>query len=391
MDGLQKGILALIKAGITGESCPLPEDFSLEEAVKPLHRHQLSSLGYQGAVTCGLNRETPTMTVLLHQYFTVLLRSERQQAAIEALFAQLDALQIDYLPLKGTNMKALYPKPELRSMSDADVLIRLEQYPKIQPLADKLGYQQVGESNHEIIWHKPELHLELHKMLIPSYNPDYYAYFGDGWNLARKGEGTRYHMDPEDAYVYQFTHFAKHYRDGGIGVRHVVDLWVFRRSYPELSESRLRSALEKLQLLEFYENISRLTDAWFAGGELDEKLQFMTDYLFDSGSFGKWENHVLAQNVRNRATAGSARGGRILTVTRLLFPNLEAMAGQFSVLKKLPWLLPVFWPVRWVRAVLFRRNNIRTQKRNLQASTADKVDAFEEGLKYVGLEFRFQE
>ena len=35
---------------------------------------------------------------------------------------------IDYLPLKGYNLKKLYPKPELRTMGDADVLIRLADF-----------------------------------------------------------------------------------------------------------------------------------------------------------------------------------------------------------------------------------------------------------------------
>ena len=37
-------------------------------------------------------------------------------------------------------MKALYPAPELRVMGDADVLIRLEQYEKIVPLMEKMGF-----------------------------------------------------------------------------------------------------------------------------------------------------------------------------------------------------------------------------------------------------------
>ncbi len=96
---------------------------------------------------------------------------------------------------------------------------------------NRLGYLPGVESNHEYVWDKKNmLHVELHKMLIPSYNKDYYAYFGDGWRLAKKYDGSEFKMSDEDTFVYIFTHFAKHYRDAGIGIRHITDIYVYLKS-----------------------------------------------------------------------------------------------------------------------------------------------------------------
>ena len=154
-------------------------------------------------------------------------------------------------------MKQRYPKHEFRPMADADILIREEQYEQIRPLMRQLGFYEGVESNHEYIWDSVSLHVELHKRLVPSYNKDYYAYFGDGWRLATGHKGTRFFMTPEDEFIYLFVHLAKHYRDGGVGCRQMVDLWVQRRSFPGLDEDYLRRELRKLHLLEFYDNVHK--------------------------------------------------------------------------------------------------------------------------------------
>ena len=198
-------------------------------------------------------------------------------------------------------------------------------------------------------------------------------------------------MTPEDGFIYLFTHFAKHYRDGGIGCRHVLDLWVYRRSCPDLDEIYIRRELRKLRLLEFYENICRLLEFWFGTGAEDGKTAMISDFIWESGSWGKWESHVLAQEMMNRKAAGSAKGGRLRTLRRMLFPAAKNMAVRYPVLEKMPWLLPVMWPVRWADAALFRRKRVMEKRDELRSATAEKVDGYQQAMHYVGLDFHFED
>ena len=390
MDQIRQGIVLMLKSAVTGEYYPLPEGFSMEAALPIIKKHHLDTLAYHGGVNCGVNEMEPAMLGLLQSSFGQILRSEAQVAAVEALYAAFGEKGIDYMPLKGCNMKARYPKPELRIMGDADILIRTDQYGDVRSLLEERGYTPVVESDHEYVWRSPALLLELHKRLIPSYNKDYYAYFGDGWQLANRREGCRWAMKPEDEWIYLFTHFAKHYRDGGIGCRHVLDLWVYLRGCPGLDMGYVRAELRKLRLLEFHENVCRLLEHWFGGGAEDEITAMMTDFVFNSGSWGEWENHVLAAEVKNRAAAGSVRGGRIRSVCGLLFPGAENMAVRYPFLGKAPWLLPVMWPVRWVDAALFRRERVARKRKALRSATAEKVDGYQWAMNYVGLDFYFE-
>lgn len=291
MNTIQRGILLLLKSAITGEACQLPEDFSLEDALPIINRHVLDTLVYQGASNCGLDVMSPVMLKLLERYCRRMMRSEAQMAAVGRLLAAFEENGIHHMPLKGTNMKARYPKPELRLMADADILIRAEQYDSIRPILESLGYTLFVETAHEYAWKSRDLDLELHHRLSPFQSHEYITFLGDGWHLAKIRKGFRYAMIPEDAFVFQIAHFAKHYLDGGIGCRHTLDLWVYLRCFPDMDEAYIRDRLAELKLLEFYEHVRCLLKMWFEGGAEDDRTALMTDFIFYGHSWKSWLKH----------------------------------------------------------------------------------------------------
>lgn len=389
MNTIQRGILTLLASAIREESLPLPGEFDISQVPEAIAGHHMAPLVYDGAIRCGISKDHPVMQGLFRSYCKGLLQGEGQLQALEKLYAAFDREGISYLPLKGCNMKHLYSRQELRTMGDADILIRVEEYGRIVPILEELGFTFKTESDHELSWTSPQLYLELHKCLIPSYNKDLYGYFGDGWSRTVKGEGSRFHMTPEDDFIFQFTHFAKHYRDGGIGCRYVVDLWVYRRAYPELKEDYLRSELEKLQLLEFYENIMALIGVWFAGAPETPKTEYLTEYIFASGSWGKMESKTLSRAVRDSRHSLLGFSGRLLYLWQTAFPPLGLLKEKYTVLQKAPWLLPVVWLIRPFYKVIFERSSLKKQQANLQELSRENMNRRREMLQYVGLDYRF--
>ena len=308
---------------------------------------------------------------------------------VNRICAAFDEKGIDYLPLKGCRMKRLYPRPELRVMGDADILIRLEQYEKIAPLMAELGFVQGPETDHELVWKSGALYLELHKHLIPSYNLDLYGYFGDGWQRAMRESGGCHVMTAEDEFIYLFTHFAKHFRDGGIGCRHVVDLWVYLRQNPQLDEAYVRAQLGQLQILEFYDNIRRLLAVWFDGAETDEKTELISCLIFDSGSFGRDEIRTLSRAVRDARSGGRHKSGRLVYAWQTAFPDVATLQEKYPVLQKAPWMLPAVWVYRPFYKIFAEPKTLKRQKDNLKALSDGNLDERRQLLRYVGLEYRF--
>lgn len=387
MNVTQQGILALLSSAIQQQPQPLPETFDMEAAYPLIMQHHMVTLAYDGAVRCGISPQLPVMRKLFQGYCRAMMISEGQMGEISRIFQAFEQNGIDYLPLKGCNMKALYPKPELRMMGDADILIRLDQYRRIIPVMESLGFLAASETDHELVWRSPDLYLELHKRLIPSYNRDLHSYFGDGWQQAKKVAGSRWAMTDEDTFIFLFSHFAKHYRDGGIGCRHVVDLWVYLRAHPDLDMTRVAAGLEKLKLLQFYENIRRLIDVWFVGAQPDARSDFITEFIFASGSWGHMEQRVVSVGVRDMHRTGRAAEGRLRYLWRIAFPDLATLRSKYTVLQKAPWLLPVVWLIRPFYKLLFEFGSLARHKRAMENLTQEKIDTRHRMLNYVGLDY----
>ena len=385
----QQAIVTLLKSAVTRQALPLPEGFDLESAYKLVNSHHMGPMIYDGAARCGISKKLPVMQKLFQGYLRAMMKSEKQMQQLERVFDAFEKAGIQYLPLKGCVMKALYPAPELRVMGDADVLIRLEQREQITAIMENLGFTNKGDTDHEFVWVNDGLYLELHKRLIPSYNEDFHIYYGDSWRFAREKTGCRWQMSPGDAFLFQFTHFAKHYRDGGIGCRYVVDLWVYLQKHPEMDEAYLEKELEKLQLLEFYRNIRRLIQCWFEGGKTDEKMDFITDFIFDSGSWGKAESRVASIGVRDSGQNNSTAKSRFKYFMRTAFPDVQTLRGKYTVLKKAPWLLPGVWVVRPFYKVMFERESLARHQKAIQQLRPEQLKTRREMLGYVGLDYHF--
>lgn len=394
MDSMQQGILRMVYSAVSGEVMSLPGDFDLEQALPLIKKHQLGNLIYYGAVNCGMDSKSPVMQELFSITYKSMIVDERQRAELQKLMSAFDANRIHYMPVKGVLMKALYPKPDMRIMGDADILIKLDQYDRIRPLMLELGYVEKLESDHELIWQKPSLYLELHKRLIPSYNYDYAAYYGDGWQLGRPCEDNpcRYEMTDEDQMIYLFTHFAKHYRDGGIGVRHMLDLYLYRKAKPNLDLQYMTRELEKLQLNSFFENIYRTLAVWFDGAQDDELTEQITAFIFRSGAYGAHDTHQIAQGIRDKANeGGSTKQVKRRAWLRLIFLPYGSMCEKYPVLRKAPVLLPIMWVVRWFTALFKNPKNISVQRKRVQLLSEEKLDAWESQMQAVGLGFHFEE
>lgn len=391
MDKLQTGIIGLVKSALTGEAVAIPADFDWNAALKTGKKHQILPMLCEGAANSGIDLPPETAQTLETATAVHLFISQNQLYALDEIYKAFDESGIDYMPLKGAELKRIYPKPELRPMSDADILIRQTQYAQIRPVMAALGYTEVLESDHELVWDKKgALHLELHKRLIPSYNKDYYAYYGDGWRFAQEAGGCRYAMRDEDNYVYLFTHYAKHYRDSGIGIRHMTDLFVFAAAHPQLDGAYVEAELEKLQLLTFYKNTRHTLAVWFDGETPDGMSDLITDRIFASGAYGTAAAHLLSAAVKAAGPDSDKNAVRTSVFLHRLFPPYKAMRGRYKCLKAHPALLPLMWILRFLQAP-FRRGSIRRNVGQAKVTTPENVIAYREALEAVGLKYNFKE
>lgn len=385
MDAQQQGILTLLRSAITGEAMPLPEGFDLDEAYKLIKAHKIAPLAYEGALHCGVPQQHPVMMALFQASCRAIQVNERQMRELGKIYTAFDDAGVDYLPLKGSIMKAMYPRPELRLMGDADILIRQEQYGKIASMMEALGYSTKTGEEHVFVWANDALNLELHVSLFDPRNQQMRDFFGDGWGLAKTQEVTRHVMSPEDAFIFEIAHFTKHYVGAGIGCRHMVDLWVYLRNHPAMNEAYIQTALEKLHMWAFYQHVRRTLAWWFEDAAPDETTELIGEVIFSSGNWGNQRTAEIASAVRKQKTAADSAHGRAMYMVRRVFPTRTTLCRLFPLLDRHPWLLPIVW-LRYIFTKLFAHKlTLRQHMEKMKWLTEEDLKNKWEMLQKVGL------
>ena len=379
MDSLQKDIIGIIKSALTGEKYELSAEFDLANAVNIAKKHGITAMFYYGALNCGVSQAEPLMQELFMYTCKNIAVSTQQMHEISNIFSAFDKAEIDYMPLKGTLLKQMYPKSEMRSMGDADILIKTEQYEKICNIMESLGFSKVTETDHELSWRNKSLYVELHKRLFSTYNKDYYDYYGNGWKVAKKTNTTKYEMTDEDNFIYLFTHYAKHYRHAGIGIRHLTDLYVFLFIKPNIDVKLIEKELEKMHLSEFYNNSMKTLKVWFENEEANQITDFITDKIFGSGSYGTAENATISDAILI-SKSSSADTVCKKNIIKSVFPSIDIMKIKYPILEKHAYLLPIMWLVRWVSVILFKRDSIKHKKEKIKILTAENISNYQEEL-----------
>ena len=387
MTEFQKNVIALILAAIGGNEPHISGNIDFEQLYNTAKEHQIIPLIYYGLSKSPKLKDSAELMHFFKDTCMLIAFSEKQKSVISKICGVFEKSDIKYMLLKGCVLKPIYPMPEMRLMSDADILIDTKQYEKIKCIMHELKFVPGCESDHELTWFS-ENHIcvELHKRLIPSYNKDYYDYFGDGWNQAKLSEHG-YVMSPDNNFIYLFTHFAKHYRDSGVGIKYVVDFYVFKNKFPGLNEEYIKKELSKLQLLEFYKNIMYLLDVWFGNAEPTGISDFLTEKIFGFGTYGLAKEDRLSEGLKLSKNHNSAMGYKLI---KLIFPNCKSLENQYPILKKCKYILPVMWVVHWFDVMIFRRGSVRYQAKILKNMSSDKIKNYKSELNYVGLDFNFK-
>lgn len=390
MNVFQKEYIGLLRAAFTDEAVTLSPEFDWEIAVKVAKKHNIAPILFYGAVACGVPQESEPMQELYQLTLQSTMVSIQQVYEIEQITATFEKDGIAYMPMKGAILKNLYPKAEMRTMGDADILIKLEQYAQIQSIMTQLGFDFQYESDHEFVWQKPSLFLELHKSVMTSYNKDFYAYFGNGWKRALPIDGChRYEMSPEDFYIYIFVHFTKHYRISGIGIKHLLDLWVYIHAYTTLNWDYITSELAKMGLALFHQNVLDTLRAWFDGGEETDVTDLITTVIFKSGQYGTYEMALVNRALQH--DQNSAMAMKVGKTWHSVFVPYQSMKKKYAVLEKAPILLPIMWIVRCFEILFFRSGEVKRYAKDMGQIDTKQLHDNKRALEAVGLSFRHEE
>lgn len=344
----------------------LPEGIKLEELETIALKHHMSVLILGALLQLDLPADKKAFymgNVVQHIYISATQVKEAKD--IEKI---LEENKVINQPMKGIILKNDYPIPEMREMSDIDILINDNDMEVVGELLTDNGYILKSREVHHDIYRKlPYIILELHRALYDKHvDKGQYEYFKT-FERTEKKKDCEYtvQFSLEDFYIYMIAHMAKHFYARGCGIRNLVDIYVFRKKHgTELNQKYVDEQLQKNGLYVFTRKMEHLSRVWLdkdytEEGPLDSDL-FM--YMLDCGIYGKddygfW-NKYAKEADKDRGEVSNKNLKKHLRKW-YYFPPMYYMADYYPWLNGRKYLLPWAWFIRGINGLCGKKGMTR--------------------------------
>lgn len=317
-------------------------------------------------------------------------------ADLHALLAALESGGVRTVVLKGVALKPLYPQPDLRTMSDADLLIEAKDLPPARACLDAQGLALAEEEPGVLIYSNDRgLRVELHTQLFDKTAYGFLSRLDEAAmfpiSLSRRGAvygGEAWVYPPAEHALFMLCHMAKHMITTGFGLRQTTDFILFVHANDDAMDwPAFWQQTQALGLHAFagallalgVEYLSLPTGKWTQGAHIDPEAarQLLAD-LLDAGVFG----HRTEERKRSAAVvyrAYDAKDGDSGRLRRAIFPSANTLKAPYLYARRHPVLLPAAWVHRWVNYAIA----VITGKTR-HADTTASVDLADERLRLLG-------
>ena len=280
--------------------------------------------------------------------------------------------------MKGVVMQNYYPRLGKRQMSDNDILIDPQKREMIKDRMLENGYEIVYYAlEHPDTYKKfgTKFYFEMHHSLFFNIkrNQTEYDYYKNVKDTLVKVDGTdyAYKFTDEDFYIYLITHSYKHFTECGVGIRSLMDIYVYQKAKGDsLDREYIDAELSKLGIKNFESITSSLATVLFSedfkppseiGNGLSDTEREMLEVHIFSGAFGTAEQSTKQLMKMMDSDKKITFGVRAKYFLRRLFPDMDYYKLNHPTVYKYKILIPFYWAWRIVRGI-FRKPELNRRE-----------------------------
>ena len=373
-------LIGAIKAAVTGCEYTFPENTDFKKLLLLSEKHRVTSIISQQVAFCEFAPDDikKQFKILLFKSAARYEAQEKERQELSRLFCENE---IKHCFLKGSKVAAYYDDPSIRFMLDMDLLAESEKFSLAEKILVERGYEvnTFGDDKDTGYVKPPFLNVELHRELKYEYDKGY-EYYKAAQSRMVSSDGYVLNMTNEDFYVYILSHTAHHFEVAGTGIKSIVDHYYLNKKLKPLCDTvLLAEGLEAIGLKAFCDRMDSLCEYWFGSGGSTDDIQDMADYIILSGVFGTETNYYLSGIIR-----GEYSQKKSSYYFARLFPSYETMSTRYKILKKAKFLLPLFWVIRIITAVL-KPDKIKGETDVVNSVDSSRAEQQQRFMKKMGL------
>lgn len=315
-------------------------------------------------------------TRLKKYYLSANIIYEQQNQMIEDIKRIFNENKIDFVLLKGSVIRNLYPSYFLRLQGDIDVLVRENDLSKASELLCNNQYTKGHEWFHHIEFEKNNIILELHHSLFKK-DAKWYDYFANPWEHVLNKNQHEYMFEEKYFVMYEIAHLAKHMSGDGAGLRPFIDFYYIFNVNSDLES--IKKEAESIGLDKFLNSIFNVINYFFGLNKTKfNPLETLDDYItiiIQSGTHGHSKN---SNYYANRMAAKNQSKFKFYMSS--LFPSRSIMKKNYPYLNKYPILFPYARICRICRCIFIKSKDVK--KIN---SSQDSVQIYAKVFDEIGI------
>lgn len=382
-------------------------------------KHNLVSIMAQAMEKLGFESDSDIWKRWLKEKNQLIYKSVLMDVEREAIQDFFEKNNIWYMLLKGMVIRKYYPAPELREMADNDILFDNKYSKEVYEFMTARGYKSddYNKGYHDEYLKPPAYNFEMHRQLVSSKErPKWYEYYKDVKSiLINDANGkNQFYFSDNDFYVYFIVHTYKHFLNSGMGLRTVLDVYLYLNNLQDkLDFDYIEEQLKKLDAYDFEQTFRSLAFKMFgenakegnaAADELqdsfdakeqdmlresfdakkqdklcgsfdakeqdkwwnsfDDKEHDMLSYILDAGTYGNLENSVAHKMGYTKGEKKKA-SDKAKYIFRRLFPSMDTIEEFFPFFYKHKWAIPFLYIYRIGKMPFTRRKKVAGELREV--------------------------
>ena len=303
--------------------------------------------------------------------FKMIVMQMNQTMALEDYYKDILDIGVKPLLVKGLVLRDCWPDGNLRISGDEDFLIRPQDYHKLKDYFLERGFTQDKVEPEkglpdEMGFEKKEegVYYEVHRTLFSEksayfsrLNDVFQDAFSDAIGFGR-GDYYFYSLDPTRHLFFVVSHMLKHFVMGGVGIRQLIDIFMFIRRYDQqIDRARFKGLLQDFGLEVYWINLMEIGRLYLGFEAEDYNMQLfegvkpdpadMLIDMLDAGIFGGTSiERMHSANITLEAAHRQGLSGRLRGIMRALFPGRAYMEQRYPLDKDKKWFLPAAYVKR---------------------------------------------